>query len=95
MATHSNIIAWRIPQTLERGELQSMGHERIRHVLATKLQHSMTKAPAVTSPHNATTRERHLERLPHSLQLEKDCAHKQRPIATKNKSANYWEGGGL
>ena len=55
MATHSNIIAWRIPQTLEPGELQSMGHERIRHVLATKLQQSMTKAPAVTSPHNATT----------------------------------------
>ena len=31
MATHSNILAWRIPWTEEPGRIQSMGHKRIRH----------------------------------------------------------------
>ena len=29
MATHSSILAWRIPRTEESGELQSMGSQRI------------------------------------------------------------------
>ena len=31
MATHSSILAWRIPQTKEPGELQSMGSRRVGH----------------------------------------------------------------
>ena len=31
MATHSSILAWRIPWTEERGGLQSMGLPRVRH----------------------------------------------------------------
>ena len=31
MATHSSILAWRIPWTEEPGRLQSMGLQRIRH----------------------------------------------------------------
>ena len=31
MATHSSILAWRIPWTEERGGLQSMGSQRVRH----------------------------------------------------------------
>ena len=31
MATHSSILAWRIPWTEEPGELQSMGSERVEH----------------------------------------------------------------
>ena len=31
MATHSSILAWRIPQTEEPGELQSMGLQTVRH----------------------------------------------------------------
>ena len=31
MATHSSILAWRIPQTEEPGRLQSMGLYRVRH----------------------------------------------------------------
>ena len=31
MATHSYILAWRIPQTEEPGRLQSMGLQRVRH----------------------------------------------------------------
>ena len=30
-ATHSSILAWRIPWTEEPGELQSMGLQRVRH----------------------------------------------------------------
>ena len=36
MATHSSILAWRIPGTEEPGGLQSMGLQRVRHDLATK-----------------------------------------------------------
>ena len=31
MATHSSILAWKIPWTEEPGELQSMGLQRVRH----------------------------------------------------------------
>ena len=31
MATHSSILAWRIPWTEEPGVLQSMGSQRVRH----------------------------------------------------------------
>ena len=31
MATHSSILAWRIPQTEKPGGLQSMGLQRVRH----------------------------------------------------------------
>jgi len=31
MATHSSILAWRIPWTEELGELQSIGFHRVRH----------------------------------------------------------------
>ena len=30
-ATHSGILAWRIPWTEEPGGLQSMGSQRVRH----------------------------------------------------------------
>ena len=32
MATHSNILAWKIPWMEEPGGLQSMGSQRIGHV---------------------------------------------------------------
>ena len=36
MATHSGILAWRIPWTKETGGLQSMGLQRVEHNLVTK-----------------------------------------------------------
>ena len=36
MATHSNILAWRIPWTGEPGGLQSMRSQRVGHDLMTK-----------------------------------------------------------
>ena len=35
MATHSNILAWRIPSTQEPDGLQSMGSQRIGHSCVT------------------------------------------------------------
>ena len=31
MATHSSILAWRIPWTEEPGKLQSLGLQRVQH----------------------------------------------------------------
>ena len=42
MATHSNILAWRIPQTEEADRLQSMGLQRVEHNWS-NLAHTMTK----------------------------------------------------
>ena len=39
MATHSSILAWKIPWTEEPGRLQSMGSRRVGHDLAVKQQH--------------------------------------------------------
>ena len=41
MATHSRILAWKIPWTEEPGGLQSMGSQRIRYDQAT--EHKITK----------------------------------------------------
>ena len=37
MATHSSVLAWRIPGTEEPGRLQSMGSQRVEHGWATSL----------------------------------------------------------
>ena len=36
MATHSRILAWKIPRTEEPGRLQPMGLQRVGHDLVTK-----------------------------------------------------------
>ena len=37
MATHSSILAWRIPWTEETGRLQSMGSQRVGHNRASNI----------------------------------------------------------
>ena len=39
MATHSSILAWRIPWTEEPGGLQSIGSQRVRHDWSDLAQH--------------------------------------------------------
>ena len=39
MATHSSILAWKIPWMEEPGRLQSMGSQRVRHNSVTSLTH--------------------------------------------------------
>ena len=36
MATHSSILAWKIPWTEEPGGLESMGSQRVRHERVTE-----------------------------------------------------------
>ena len=48
MATHSSILAWKIPWAEEPGGLQSMGSQRVRHHLATKQQQQKSKESDVT-----------------------------------------------
>ena len=31
VATHSSVLAWKIPQPEEPGEIQSVGSQRVRH----------------------------------------------------------------
>ena len=42
MATHSSILAWKIPWTEEPGQLQSMGSQRVWHHWATERAHTHT-----------------------------------------------------
>ena len=41
MATHSSILAWRIPWMEEPGGLQSTGSQRVGHDWATSLTHTL------------------------------------------------------
>ena len=45
MATHSSILAWRIPWTEEPGGLQSMGSQRLRHDGASEHTRRSTEEP--------------------------------------------------
>ena len=42
MATHSSILAWKIPWTEEPGRLQSMGSQRVGHDRVTSLSLSLS-----------------------------------------------------
>ena len=53
MATHSRILSWEVPWTEEPGGLQSRGHKRVRHSLATKQQDKDTFFPFDTFRHFA------------------------------------------
>ena len=45
MATHSSILAWRIPWTEEPGRLQSMRLQRVGHDRATKTHTHLLQSP--------------------------------------------------
>ena len=46
MATHSSILAWKIPRREEPGGLQPMGSQRVRHDWATEHKHTHTHTRA-------------------------------------------------
>ena len=48
MATHSSILAWRIPRTEEPGGLLSMGSQRVGHYLSDlACMHALEKGMAI------------------------------------------------
>ena len=42
MATHSSILAWRMPRTEEPGRLQSVGSQRVGRDLVTKQKEALS-----------------------------------------------------
>ena len=56
MATHSSILAWRIPWTGEPGGLQFMGLQRVRHDWATNKLLLLEKTTSVCSLRLGLTR---------------------------------------
>ena len=46
MATHSSILAWRIPWTQEPGGLQSIGSQRVGHDWETNTQGKLKSLPS-------------------------------------------------
>ena len=58
MATHSSILAWRIPQTEEPGRLQSMGSQESEHNLVTK-----SPSPELLLRENGTLHVNYLQEL--------------------------------
>ena len=52
MATHSSILAWKIPWTEEPGGLQSTGSKRVGHDWATSLTHSCLTSLYSRNQHN-------------------------------------------
>ena len=49
MATHSSILAWRIPWTKEPGGLQSMGSQTVRHNRVTKPKRILAASKATNT----------------------------------------------
>ena len=54
MATHSNILAWKIPWTEEPGRLQPMGLQRVRPDRALSLSLSLSLSLTHTHTHTHT-----------------------------------------
>ena len=50
MATHSSILAWRIPWTEEPDGLQSMRSQRVRHDLVTQFSSVAQSCPTLCDP---------------------------------------------
>ena len=54
MATHSSIVAWRIPWTEEPGRLQSTGSQRVGHDWSDLAQHTHTHTHTHTHVHSCS-----------------------------------------
>ena len=54
MATHSSILAWRIPWTEEPGGLQSMGSQTVRHAAAAAAAKSLQLCPTLCDPRDGS-----------------------------------------
>ena len=72
MATHSSILAWRIPWTEQPGRLQSMGSQRVKHNWAT--QHTLIIYP---NKNRKELRERNWH-MPEAEKWEGKTVHRQK-----------------
>ena len=79
-ATHSSILAWRIPWTEEPGGLHSIGSQRVRHDWATNT-HECLHAHTHTHTHTHTHK---LKLRPTSFYCGKSEAEKNVILSTEN-----------
>ena len=74
MATHSSILAWKIPWTEEPGRLQSMGSQRVRHDWETSLSFLISFPVWCTTAFRILVKPLHLRRLLSQLmRYTKNC----------------------
>ena len=75
MATHSNMLAWRIPWTEEPGKLQSIGSQRVRHDWATNTFPSLSVMvdPAEEAPPSTPNKQGLKAQTPWSLQSQEEA----------------------
>ena len=83
MATHSSILAWRIPWTEQPGRLQSTGSQRLGHDLAIKPPPGITSLVAQTVKHLPTMWETWVQSLSQEDLLEKAMATHSSILAWK------------
>ena len=74
MATHSSVLAWRIPWTEKPGRLQSTGSQRVGHNWATSLSLSYPSESRQNENHNQKTNQ--TDCMDHNLvQLNETLSH--------------------
>ena len=91
MATHSSILAWKIPWTEEPGRLQSMGLKELGTTEQLTLRRVFAQSPLplpctpviqLIIPHSnpSTVWERDIGYLGHYIQYERHCSFPGNPI---------------
>ena len=68
MATHSSVLAWRIPRTEEPGRLQSMGSQRVTYNWSDLAHNSFEDRPC-----SELSPEAHLAAHPQGPPLPESC----------------------
>ena len=90
MATHSRILAWRIPWTEEPGRLQSMGLHRVRDTwvsLTLGVGYLFTAAPAKRTSTGSLASQRHPGKFPKVPGRRRGPVHRpQRPAGSTHSS---------
>ena len=83
MATHSSILAWKIPWTEEPGGLQSMGLQRVRQDWVTNtFTFNLNYLPQASSPNTIKTGDK-----PQNMNLEE----KEQHLADNSPPQPLWE----
>ena len=91
MATHSNILSWRIPWTEETGELQSIGLQRVRHNWR-DLAHTHAGVGSLALLQGIVPTQGSNPGLPHSKRILYQLSHKEspnEPILTHNYQSKF------
>ena len=85
-ATHSSILTWRIPRTVEPGGLKSMGSQRVRHDWVTfTFTFSTTRATKITEDGDCSLEIKRRLLLGKKAMTNLDCILKSRDIILPTK----------